>query len=63
MRVNGAAASVTSAGPIAHSATIWMTSHSRFPCERMTPFGEPVVPDVYARIATSSDAGSHSGNA
>ena len=61
MRVNGAAASVTSAGPKEHSATIWITSHSTFPCERITPLGRPVVPDVYARIARSSDAASHIG--
>src|SRR6185503_3206509 len=41
MRVNGAAARVTSAGPMPHSDTIWITSHSTFPCERITPFGGP----------------------
>ena len=46
IRVNGAAASVTSDGANAHAAIIWMTPHVMLAWVSITPFGAPVVPDV-----------------
>ena len=46
IRVNGAAASVTSDGANAHAAIIWTTPHMMLAWVSITPFGAPVVPDV-----------------
>ena len=59
IRVNGAAARVTSADANAPAPSIWITFQSTLAWESITPFGRPVVPEVYARIARSPGSGSH----
>ncbi len=46
IRVNGAAARVTSVGANVQAATIWTTPHSTLACDNITPLGAPVVPEV-----------------